>query len=62
MPFASLVCSNNPGFDTLIRHPIYAEHGWVSIVNPGPKTADRARRLLADAYDLARTRHQRRQS
>ena len=49
-------------FDTLIPHPIYAEQGWVSIVNPGPKTADQARQLLVDAYDLARTRHQRRQS
>ena len=25
------------GFDTLIPHPIYAEQGWVSIVNPGPE-------------------------
>jgi len=106
MPFATVVCSNYPGFDTesqldregvfrlniavgraayerlldhpptvhaerhanydyaafdtLLPHPIYAEQGWVSILNPGPRTADQARRLLADAYDLARTRHQRR--
>jgi hypothetical protein len=107
MPFATLVCSNYPGFDTasqldrkgvfrlniavgraayerlldhsptahaeryacdyaefdtLIPHPIYAEQGWVSIVNPGPKTAEQAPQLLAEAHDLARTRHQRRQS
>ena len=108
MPFATLVCSNYPGFDTesqldregvfrlnlavgraayerllghpptghaarhadydyaefdtLIPHPIYAQQGWVSIVNPGLKTSATARRLLLDAYDRARTRHQRRQS
>jgi hypothetical protein len=49
-------------FDTLIPHPIYAQQGWVSIVNPGLKTSATARRLLLDAYDLARTRRQRRQS
>jgi hypothetical protein len=106
MPFATVVCSDYPGFDTesqldregvfrlnlavgraeyerllghppsasgqrhsdydyaeldaLTPHPVYAEQGWVSIVSPGPRTADQARRLLADAHDLARTRYQRR--
>ena len=106
MPFATVVCSNYPGFDTesqldregvfrlnvavgraayeqlighppsahaerhadydyaafdtITPHPVYATQGWASIVNPGPRTADQARQLLAEAYDLARTRHRRR--
>ena len=47
-------------FDTLLPHPIYSEQGWVSIVNPGPRTADLARQLLVEAHDLARTRFRRR--
>ncbi|MEU4625504.1 DUF6194 family protein [Actinoplanes sp. NPDC023801] len=38
--------------DTLIPHPAYAVQGWVSVVNPGPATADDVARLL----DKARTR------
>ncbi len=105
-PFATLVCSNYPGFDTesqldrdevfrlniavgrapyerllghspvehgqhtdsydyaefdvLLPHPIYAGQGWVSIVNPGPRTTELAKLLLVEALDLARGRWQRR--
>ena len=24
--------------DVIVPHPVYAEQGWVSIVNPGPRT------------------------
>jgi hypothetical protein len=47
-------------FDTLLPHPIYAAQGWVSIVNPGPGTAELAQRLLVEAHALARGRWQRR--
>jgi hypothetical protein len=106
-PFATLVCSNYPGFDTasdldrdgvfrlnvavgrgeyerllghppaehaepsedydyaefdiLLPHPIYGGQGWVSIVNPGRRTTELARRLLVEAYELARGRWRRRQ-
>jgi hypothetical protein len=33
-------------------HPAYAVQGWVSVVNPGPATADEVTRLVA----LARSR------
>jgi hypothetical protein len=47
--------------DVLLPHPIYASQGWVSILNPGPRTAERAQRLLVEAHDLARGRWRRRQ-
>jgi hypothetical protein len=36
--------------DTLLPHPIYAEQGWVCVVNPGAATWDLVRDLLAEAY------------
>ena len=47
--------------DVLLPHPVYAGQGWVSIVNPGPSTAELAQRLLVEARDLARGRWQRRE-
>ncbi|MET1016191.1 MAG: DUF6194 family protein [Leifsonia flava] len=49
-------------FDRLLPHPIYASQGWVSILNPGERTADRARTLISTARDLAAARHDRRSS
>jgi hypothetical protein len=46
--------------DVLLPHPIYAAQGWVSIVNPGPRTAVLAKRLVADAHELAQRRWWRR--
>ena len=39
--------------DVLLPHPIYAVQGWVSILNPGPRTAALAQHLVADAHELA---------
>jgi hypothetical protein len=36
--------------DTVLPHPQYAAQGWVSIVNPGPTTADRLEELIVIAY------------
>ena len=47
--------------DVLLPHPIYAGQGWVSILNPGPRTAELAQRLLVEAAELARARWRRRQ-
>ena len=46
--------------DVLLPHPVYAGQGWVSILNPGPKTAALAEGLLMEAHALARGRWQRR--
>ena len=46
--------------DTLIPHPVYADQGWVAILNPGEKTAALARALVTDAHARAVRRHRRR--
>lgn len=46
--------------DTVIPHPVYASAGWLAIINPGPRTDEPTRTLLRTAYQLARTRHERR--
>jgi hypothetical protein len=46
--------------DVLLPHPIYAVQGWVSILNPGPRTATLAQHLVADAHELAQRRWWRR--
>ena len=46
--------------DRLLPHPIYASQGWVSILNPGERTAGLAHSLLSNARDLAAKRHDRR--
>jgi hypothetical protein len=48
--------------DTLMPHPIYGAQSWVSILNPGPRTSDLARTLLAEAHERAVARHERRTS
>lgn len=106
-PFATLVCSDYPGFDVesrldrpgvfrinlavgrdryqqllghpsadhdthhadydyaetdvLLPHPLYATQGWVSVVNPGPRTTDLVSELFGHALELAVGRHARRQ-
>ncbi|MEU4570358.1 DUF6194 family protein [Micromonospora sp. NPDC023956] len=35
--------------DRLMPHPVYAVQGWVSVVNPGPASADEVTRLVAQA-------------
>ena len=47
--------------DTFVAHPLYGEAGWVAVVDPGSRTADRVLALLSDAHDAARARALRRQ-
>jgi len=49
-------------FDMVIPHPVYAKQGWVSILNPGERTADQARLLLTEAHGRAAARHRSRPS
>lgn len=46
--------------DVIVPHPVYAEQGWVSIVNPGPRTAAQVLELLAYALERATERAKRR--
>lgn len=39
--------------DTLLPHPIYASQYWVCVVDPGERTCDQVRKLLAEAYRFA---------
>ncbi|MEV7086848.1 DUF6194 family protein [Streptomyces sp. NPDC093085] len=48
--------------DTVLPHPVYAEAGWLAVVNPGPRTAAALRDLLTTAHHLARARHERRRA
>jgi hypothetical protein len=53
---------DDTAIDALIPHPVYATQGWVAILNPGAKTAARARVLLTDAHARAVRRHRRRRT
>jgi erythromycin esterase-like protein len=46
--------------DRLMPHPAYAVQGWVSVVNPGPATADEVERLLTHARARSADREHRR--
>jgi Family of unknown function (DUF6194) len=46
--------------DTVIAHPVYGTVGWLAVVNPGPRTDEVIRELLRAAYDVARSRYERR--
>ncbi|MBO3742188.1 DUF6194 family protein [Actinoplanes flavus] len=46
--------------DTLIPHPAYAVQGWVSVVDPGPATADEVERLISRARTRSAARERRR--
>ncbi|WP_305091403.1 DUF6194 family protein [Prescottella sp. R16] len=42
--------------DVVLPHPVYARQGWVSIVEPGPRTSGLAVDLLHGAHESARRR------
>lgn len=46
--------------DRLLPHPAYAVQGWVSVVNPGPATAQDVTRLVAQARSRSAGRERRR--
>jgi uncharacterized protein DUF6194 len=48
--------------DTPLPHPIYGAQAWVSVLNPGPATDGLIKTLLAEAYERAVARHERRTS
>lgn len=42
--------------DTLMPHPVYAKMYWVSVINPGDKTFETVKPLIAEARGLAAAR------
>ena len=48
--------------DVVIAHPVYGSLGWLAVKNPGERTAETLRELLHNAYQLARSRYERRAS
>ncbi|AEF41185.1 DUF6194 family protein [Hoyosella subflava] len=46
--------------DTLTPHPVYGRQNWLSVVNPGPATAEIVKELIETAHRLARERFDRR--
>jgi hypothetical protein len=48
--------------DVFLPHPLYGAHGWVSVVNPGPATTDRALEVLHEAHLADQRRIERRQN
>lgn len=48
--------------DKLMPHPDYAPQGFLCVLNPGVATLEIVRTLLAEAYDLAVSRHTKRES
>ena len=61
-PAAALLGASDAaaGPDVWARHPVYGALGWVVVVNPGERTAGRARELLRAAHAAARARRERR--
>ena len=47
--------------DVFLPHPVYGAYGWVSVVNPGPRTTGRALELLRAAHLADQRRVERRQ-
>jgi len=43
--------------DTLLPHPVYASQAWVSILQPGERTDEKARSLLTEAHRRAVARY-----
>ncbi|MFE0705022.1 DUF6194 family protein [Streptomyces sp. NPDC058872] len=46
--------------DRMVPHPVYGALGWISVVNPGGRTADTVVGLLRAAHEAARARSVRR--
>ncbi|WP_119295021.1 DUF6194 family protein [Streptomyces sp. YIM 130001] len=46
--------------DTITPHPVYGAQSWIAVVNPGERTLATVLRLLGEAHEAARARHERR--
>ncbi|MGY1673689.1 DUF6194 family protein [Geodermatophilus sp. SYSU D00710] len=46
--------------DTVLAHPVYGRLGWLTVMDPGPRTAGAVQELLRSAHAAARQRWGRR--
>ncbi len=46
--------------DLIMPHPDYAAQNWICVLNPSEATFEKVRTFLAEAYELARVRADRR--
>ncbi|MFI0976808.1 DUF6194 family protein [Streptomyces sp. NPDC021093] len=60
VPRDRAVPRDHAAVDTVLPHPVYGSLGWISVVNPGGRTADTVVRLLHSAHEAARVRSERR--
>ena len=62
--FQSLIGSTEghdfTALDRIMPHPVYGKMYWVCVLNPSAETFQRVRPLLAEAYELAVSRDQKR--
>ncbi len=59
-PRQSVVPHSDPTApDTWFPHPVYGRAGWLSVINPAERTAEKAQDLLEAAHHAARGRYQR---
>jgi hypothetical protein len=60
-PRSSAARTDDPSAsDVLIAHPVYGSLGWLAVKNPGERTDQPLQELLHTAYQLARSRYERR--
>jgi len=46
--------------DQLMPHPVYAPQSWISVLNPSEETFEKVKPLLAEAYNMAVRRQDKR--
>jgi hypothetical protein len=60
-PKESVANTNDPSAsDVVIAHPVYGSLSWLAVKNPAERTDETLRELLQNAYQLARSRYERR--
>jgi hypothetical protein len=60
-PYEPLTGYDFTALDTVLPHPVYGRLHWLCVLNPGTKSFERVKPLLAEAYALAAERSARRQ-
>jgi hypothetical protein len=48
--------------DTIMPHPDYAAQSFICVLSPGEKTFEKIRPMLAEAYNIAMQRYNRRKA
>jgi hypothetical protein len=61
-PFRHCRGGSDPGFDTLLPHPIYQKMYWLCVLSPSKSTYSSMEALLRESYELQSNRTQRRTS